>query len=159
MFDLYNNYWQLGDGRIWSSAKAAFVPADDVDYIAWLSQDNTPSRAPDENGAVSEQGLREALRFYGLPLGALAGPEEREVAFNAAVTARLNVFAAERQYDDITSARLAALSGEFTTDGAIAQAAYDTTWAAAIALMEQVKSGELTVEQALEQLPALVWSE
>jgi hypothetical protein len=49
MFDLHNNYWQLADGRIWSSAKAAFVPADDVDYIAWLSQDNTPSRAPDEN--------------------------------------------------------------------------------------------------------------
>ena len=84
-------------------------------------------------------------------------PDQLEAAFSAAVTARLNDFALERQYDDITSARLAALSGEFAADGTIAQAAYDNTWTSAIALMPQVRSGELMPEQALEQLPALAW--
>jgi hypothetical protein len=71
----------------------------------------------------------------------------------------LNAFARERQYDDISSARLAALSAEYASDGAVAQSAYDQTWTAAIALMPQVRSGALTVEQAVEQLPALTWPE
>jgi hypothetical protein len=85
MFNLHNNFWQLADGRIWSGARAAYVPEDDADYTAWLAADNMPSRAPDVSGAVSEQGLREALRFYELPLGELAGPEERR----AEILARL----------------------------------------------------------------------
>jgi hypothetical protein len=86
MFDLHNNYWILSDGRIWSSARAVYVPDDDADYLAWLTfDDNKPSRAPDEQGAVSETGLREALRFYGLPLGELAGPEERRAEIAARI--------------------------------------------------------------------------
>jgi hypothetical protein len=84
--------------------------------------------------------------------------DEREARFSAAVTARLNAFAAEKQYDDIASARLAALSTEFAADGQAAQAAYDQTWTAAIALMPQVRSGALSVEQALAQLPGLSWA-
>jgi hypothetical protein len=81
----------------------------------------------------------------------------REMEFNGAVTARLNAFAAEKQYDDISAARLAALSSEYAADGQTAQAAYDMTWAAAIAMWEDVASGEITVEQAVERLPALTW--
>jgi hypothetical protein len=81
----------------------------------------------------------------------------REAEFNAAITARLNAFAAQRQYDDISAARLAALSVEYAADGQAAQAAYDTTWSAAIAMWESVASGEITVEQAILQLPALTW--
>jgi hypothetical protein len=76
MIDLQNHYWQLADGRIWSSSRTAFVPANDPVYVSWLAQDNAPTRAPDESGQVSEQGLRDALRFYGLSLGALASPED-----------------------------------------------------------------------------------
>ncbi|MDR1396989.1 MAG: hypothetical protein LBJ14_04595 [Desulfarculales bacterium] len=152
MIDLRDHYWLLSDGRIWSSAKAAFVPEDDTAYQAWLALGNAPTPSPDETY------LREGiLRFYGLPLGELAGPEELSAAFTAAINVRLNAFAALRQYDDITSARLAALSADFAEDGHTAQVAYDTTWTAAIAIWEQVTSGDLTVEQALEHLPALTW--
>jgi hypothetical protein len=81
----------------------------------------------------------------------------REAEFNSAITARLNAFAALKQYDDISAARLAALSVVYAADGQTAQAAYDATWAAAITMWEQVASGEITVEQALVQLPVLTW--
>jgi hypothetical protein len=86
-------------------------------------------------------------------------PDELESQFSTAVTARLNAFARDRQYDDISSARLAALSAEYASDGAVAQTAYDQTWTAAIALMPQVRSGALTVEQAVEWLPVISWPE
>jgi hypothetical protein len=84
----------------------------------------------------------------------------REAEFNRAITLILNEFAAERQYDNINAARLAALSAEYAADGQTAQAAYDAAWAAAIAMWEQVVGGAITVEQAaaeLVQLPALTW--
>ena len=84
--------------------------------------------------------------------------DELEAQFNAAVTARLDAFALERQYDDIASARLAVLSSEYAADGQAANAAYDATWTAAITLVPQVRSGDLTPEQAVEQLPALACS-
>jgi hypothetical protein len=84
-------------------------------------------------------------------------PDELEAKFSALFTARLNEFAQEKKYDDIASARLAALSGDFAEDGTVANAAYGQTWTAAIALMPKVRSGELTPEQAVEQLPALAW--
>ena len=84
-------------------------------------------------------------------------PDEREAEFSALVTARLETFAREKGYDTMDKARLAALSSEYQTDGQAAQAAYDATWTAAIALMGQVRAGTLTPEQALEELPALVW--
>ena len=43
--------------------------------------------------------------------------DQLEGAFSALVTARLDDFAREKQYDDIASARLAALSIEYTADG------------------------------------------
>jgi hypothetical protein len=84
-------------------------------------------------------------------------PEELSAQFTAAINVRLNAFAALRQYDDITSARLAALSADFSEDGHVAQVAYDATWTAAIAIWKQVTSGDLTINEALAQLPALVW--
>jgi hypothetical protein len=85
-------------------------------------------------------------------------PDQLEADFSGLVTARLNAWAAERQYDDINSARLAALTPEYAADGTTANAAYGTIWAAAIALMPQVRAGELTPGQAVEQLPALSWA-
>jgi hypothetical protein len=82
---------------------------------------------------------------------------QREAEFNAAITARLNAFAALKQYDDISAARLAALSSEYAADGQAAQAAYDATWTAAIAIWEDVASGTISVEAAVAQLPALTW--
>jgi hypothetical protein len=83
--------------------------------------------------------------------------ERRAAEINAAVSARLNAFAAEKQYDDISAAQLAALSSEYAADGQTAQSAYDHTWAAAIAMWEDVASGAITVEQAVERLPVLTW--
>jgi hypothetical protein len=71
--------------------------------------------------------------------------------------ARLNAFALKRQYGDIASARPAALSTEYAADGQAANAAYDATRTAAIALAPDVRAGTLTPEQALAQLPAPAW--
>ncbi|MDR1397391.1 MAG: hypothetical protein LBJ14_06635 [Desulfarculales bacterium] len=84
-------------------------------------------------------------------------PEELSAQFTAAINARLNEFARAKDYDNMDKARLAAMGGSFQADGLIAQQAYDTTWTAAIAIWEQVTSGALTVDQVLEQLPALTW--
>ena len=101
--------------------------------------------------------LRDTITFYGYGLGELVGPEELEAAFSALVTDPLDTFARQKQYDNIASARLAALSTEYTTDGQAANAAYDETWTAAIALMPDVRSGDLAPGEALKRLPALIW--
>ena len=85
--------------------------------------------------------------------------QELEAQFTTMVTDRLNAFAAEKQYDSITSARLARLAHSFEQDGWTANAAYDVTWKAAIELIPQIGDGTLTPEEALEQLPALAWDE
>ena len=103
--------------------------------------------------AVGATDWQEVEAGYAPPLSA----DELEAQFSAAVTARLDAFALERQYDDIASARLAVLSSEYAADGQAANAAYDATWTAAITLVPQVRSGDLTPEQAVEQLPALAW--
>jgi tRNA A37 threonylcarbamoyltransferase TsaD len=84
-------------------------------------------------------------------------PNQMEQTFSALVTDRLNAFAAKRQYDNIASARLAGLSSEYAVDGQTANASYASIWTAAIALVPQVRSRELTPEQAVERLPALAW--
>jgi hypothetical protein len=119
----------------------------------WLPGDThtSPARYIDALGPLPDGALLAA------PVAPAPTPDELEARFSGLVTARLNTFAAEKQYDDIASARLAALSADFAEDGKTAQAAYDSTWTAAIALMEQVRSGELTPEQAVDQLPQLVW--
>jgi hypothetical protein len=122
---------------------------EDSDGLPRFEGDEDYYRIPDTLTPISQEEA-DILRQPPLPT-----PDELETAFSALVTARLNAFAAEKQYDDITSARLAALSGEFQADGQAAQVAYDVTWTAAIALMPDVRSGEITVEQAVEQLPVL----
>jgi hypothetical protein len=84
-------------------------------------------------------------------------PDELEASFSEAVTARLNAFAQAKGYDSILSARLA--SNSYEADGEAARQAWSDTWDAAIALMPQVRSGALTAQQAIAQLPALVWPE
>jgi hypothetical protein len=119
----------------------------------WLPGDThtSPARYTEDLGPLPDGALLEQ------PAAPPPTPDVLEAQFNAAVTARLNSFAAERQYDDITSARLASLSTAFKADGEIAEAAYDSTWTAAIALMSQVRDGSLSVDDAVGQLPALVW--
>ena len=69
-------YYKLADGRIWSVAAAAFVGEDSPEVRDYLAAGQTFGTAPDESGALSEAGLRQALAFYGLPLGALLTLEE-----------------------------------------------------------------------------------
>jgi hypothetical protein len=142
-------FWQIGDGRIWSADDAAFVAESSA------GMESIPLYVNGDPAGIDY--LRDTIKFYGYGLGELAGPEELEAAFSALVTDLLDTFARQKQYDNIASARLAALSTEYTTDGQAANAAYDETWTAAIALVSQVRSGELTPEQAVEQLPALMW--
>ena len=93
--------------------------------------------------------------------------EELKAEFEFAVTAHLDDFARQwhgsplRQWDSMDRARLAYLTEDFKEDGAIANQAYNDTWAYIDnnGLMEKVGSGELTLEQAMSMLPALTWSE
>ena len=84
-------------------------------------------------------------------------PEERAALFDGAVTAQLDEFARQKQYDSMSNARLTLLSDAFHADGVIAQKAYDDTWASALELMPAVTSGALSIEDACAQLPPLVW--
>jgi hypothetical protein len=84
-----------------------------------------------------------------------ASPDELEARFVGMVAARLDAFVKERGWDSLD--RVLAQTGEFTADRAVAQAAYDATWNAAFALLPQVRSGEIGVEQAAAQLPELTW--
>lgn len=69
MTDLNNLYYKLEDGRIWSTAKAAFVTniPKDAEVI--------PSPV-DEQGNHSLRGLQDALVFYDLPRGELVTPAD-----------------------------------------------------------------------------------
>jgi hypothetical protein len=81
--------------------------------------------------------------------------DELENQFKAAVTQKLNNFARANGYDDINSARLA--SDSYAADGDIARKAWSGIWDAALPLLSDVRSGALTVTEALAQLPALAW--
>ncbi len=79
--------------------------------------------------------------------------------FNAAVTHYLDVWVQERGYDSIETAKQAATSTEFLSDGRAANAAYDAVWKYVIDnnLEAQVVAGTLTIDQAIAQLPVLSW--
>ena len=156
-YNPYNWYWHKADGTIYSSAAQGYVPEDAPAYQAFLAAGNTPTPYPkDEDGQESREELAKVLAPYGLKVYPLT-PEESSAAFTAIINARLDAFAAMKDYDNMDKARLAALGGAFQADGQVAQAAYDTTWTAAIAIWEQVTSGALPIDEALAQLPALAW--
>ncbi|MDR1946936.1 MAG: hypothetical protein LBQ51_07210, partial [Desulfovibrio sp.] len=81
--------------------------------------------------------------------------------FKAAATARLDAFAAENGYDKGIGDAIAVTrdSGAFNPDFPVLQAAYDSIWMATIAIIPDVRSGAITVDQAVEQLPAPAWPE
>jgi hypothetical protein len=149
-------YWQLSDGRVWGTQAAAFVDASIAQ--AWATANGLtaiPASPVDESGANSEQGLREALKFYNLPLGELKGPEERAAAFEAAIDARLAEFAKLKKWT--TFDRALNQRGAYRADAEIVQDAFDKTWAKAITLSPDVESGKLSIDDAVSQLPELKW--
>lgn len=87
--------------------------------------------------------------------------DQREAAFKAAVQLRLDEFALAKDYNDIGSAVSYANSTnpQFAAEGQRAVLLRDETWAAALGMLPAVRSGALTVEAALGQLPALVWAD
>lgn len=69
--------WRLSDGRCWSTAKAGFVGEGEA--LEWAEKKGLASVPPspvDTQGERSLEGLRQALDFYGLPLGELMTLEE-----------------------------------------------------------------------------------
>ena len=78
-------YYKLADGRIWSVAAAAFVSDDTPEVRDYIAAGRALGSAPDEGGDLSEDGLRQALAFYGLPQGALVTLEEARAAARAEI--------------------------------------------------------------------------
>jgi hypothetical protein len=70
-------YWKINDGRIWSADTAAFVES------APEGAEIVPLYDSGQPGGLGY--LRDTIRFYGYPLGELAGPKERR----AEILARL----------------------------------------------------------------------
>lgn len=83
------SYYILDDGRVWCVAAAAWIVVDDAAYQAWLATGHACGTAPDTTGACSEIGLRDALVFYGIDLGALQ-------TLGAAVTAKTTAIQTEK---------------------------------------------------------------
>ncbi|WP_027188850.1 hypothetical protein [Desulfovibrio cuneatus] len=85
-------FWQLPDGRVWSTAAAAWVTAETAN--AWARGQGLTEIPPspvDEAGERTEKGLYDALVFYGLPVGELAPPEHTVQARMAAIDAQITV--------------------------------------------------------------------
>lgn len=90
-FDKHNWHWRLADGRVWSTKKAGFADASEAE--AWAEANgmtSIPLSPVDAFGEHSEQGLREALAFYGLPIGDLATLDEAKTAKKSTIDANTN---------------------------------------------------------------------
>ena len=70
------NYYRLDDGRIWSVKAANFINKDISEVQDYLASGQILGIAPDEKGTLSEDGLRQTLIFYNLPLGVLITLDE-----------------------------------------------------------------------------------
>jgi hypothetical protein len=66
MINPSNWYYRASDGRIYSTADMAEVPADNASYVAFCGKGLLPSTWP---GAETEADLRLALAAYGYPCG------------------------------------------------------------------------------------------
>jgi hypothetical protein len=79
--------------------------------------------------------------------------------FEYLVRKRLNEFAQTKDYDEIVAACSYSTStnATYAAEGQYCVDARDATWAAAIALVPDVRAGTLTPEQAIARLPALAW--
>lgn len=83
VFNASDWLWELPDGRVWSTAKAAFITKDEVS--AWLAShpevseqfNGKPQPSPVDKWNVRNlNGLIQALDFHKLPKGELATSEE-----------------------------------------------------------------------------------
>lgn len=87
--DLKNWVWLLGDGRYWGTKLAMFINEDAAKKIASdIGLGVIPSSPPDKFGECNTQGLVEALKFYGLPLGELTSLEDSYGEERAAINAK-----------------------------------------------------------------------
>lgn len=78
-------YYEVIDGRIWNVDAAAFLvdPATDGAYQDYLAAGGKAIKAPDTEGMNSVQGLYQALKFYGFPLGGLEPEDEKKQRLKA----------------------------------------------------------------------------
>ena len=83
----FPTFYRLSDGRIWDVSAAAYVSEDAPEVKAYLAAGHAFGVAPDESGALSEDGLRQTLAFYSLPLGKLLTLDEARAAVRAVIQA------------------------------------------------------------------------
>jgi hypothetical protein len=66
-YDPSDWYWLKADGRLFSSARIAIVPATDETYLEWVATDGVPTPYPvDTEGNESTAELQAVLDPYGL---------------------------------------------------------------------------------------------
>lgn len=101
-------YYEVIDGRIWSVDAAAFLvdPATDGAYQDYLAAGGKAIKAPDIEGVNSVQGLYQALKFYGFPLGSLEPDDEKNQRLKAAAQKKASAIldaVAQRQIAQIAT--------------------------------------------------------
>ena len=111
--------FQLADGRVWSTAQAAFVSGNDAqEWMLSRGMSSLPPSPVDTSGERSVAGLRRELVRQRLPLGVLTGPEERREEILArlaeidAASVRPLRAIAKGEAEQADLGRLAALDGE-----------------------------------------------
>lgn len=80
-YDPRNWYWLADDGRLFSSAVQALIPATDPGYEAWVAGSGVATRWPvDDRGAQTTASLQDVLTPYGLFTDLIGYANERQWA-------------------------------------------------------------------------------
>lgn len=146
------------------SAAGFFHPDIHVDLPADVVEITTQEHAALLAGEAA--GQRISLDAGGRPVLVAAPPlsaEQLQGRFTAAIQARLDGWAKERNYDGILSACTYATSSvqKFRDEGQLAVDMRDQTWASAYAILAQVLAGDRPMPSSLADieadLPQLEW--
>ncbi len=107
----------------------------------------------------SKCGSQHVQSEFLVPPAGVVTPDTLEEDLHVAVRMHLDSFARESNYDDIAAARQAALTDKFKADGAIANAAYESTWDYILSenVIDSVRAGTMSVDSAITSLPVISW--
>lgn len=110
--------------------------------------DENPDKVKSEPSYEEQQKAREAQEQQNIP------PEQ---LLTREVYKKLLDFSRRKGYDSIISARQA--SGPFAADKEYADKAYNDMWSTYFTIVPNVKSGEMSVEDAIAALPDPKWQD
>lgn len=149
------SYYIVGgnDAQLWSAGDAAYVPATDAGYIAWLSDQEAPS----PHYVADEQTLARLMKRLGL-----ASPIVSADDYAEAIEAHADAVARSRQYRDAD--RLASYVNSGNAVWAAEANAFgawrDAVWVYAYTQIAAVQAGQRpqpSIAGLISELPVISW--